>query len=131
MNYIAFAQWFGLITLAISLGVLFNLDDAKEMAKNMCKDESGYIMAGVLPIIFGSMTFNFEHAFEFSWQLAVSLVGLLMFLGGVFRVMLPKLWKTVMHRHMDKVPSLFSLFGLMLAVLLLYVGYLAPVVSYN
>ncbi|MBV9576843.1 MAG: hypothetical protein JO149_09490, partial [Gammaproteobacteria bacterium] len=59
MDYIVFARWFGLVSLFLSLGILFNLEDAREMAKNMVKSETGYIMGGVLPVIFGSLSILF------------------------------------------------------------------------
>jgi len=51
MNYLVFARWFGLVSLILSLGILFNISDARTMARNMIHDETGYIMGGVLPVI--------------------------------------------------------------------------------
>lgn len=126
MSYIFFAKWFGVISVILSLGILFNLDDAKIMAKRMVEKESGYIMGGVLPIIFGSFGLMHQHSFEMGWQTIVTMIGLLMMLAGVFRVLFVERWKTLMHRHLDQIPPLFSLFGLMFGVLLLYVGFFSP-----
>lgn len=128
LSYICFARWFGLVSLLLSLGILFNLDDAKEMAKRMVKEESGYIMGGVLPIIFGSFTFTCYHTFVFGWQLVVTLVGLAMCGIGIYRVMFPRHWRWLLTRQIDKIPPLFALFGLMFGLLLVYVGYIAPLV---
>jgi len=35
--------------MILSLGILFNLEDAREMAKHMVKSESGYIMEAFSP----------------------------------------------------------------------------------
>ena len=126
MSYIFFARWFGLISVILSLGILFNLDDAKRMAKHMIEQESGYVMGGVLPIIFGSLAFMHIHSFQMGWQIVVTVIGMLMMLAGFYRVMFVSHWRKLMHRHIDKIPPLFSLFGLMLSVLLLYVGFLSP-----
>ena len=131
MSYIMFARWFGLISIILSLGVLFNLDDAKTMAKNMIRNESGYIMGGVLPIIFGSLAFMHHHSFTMGWQIVITLIGMFMLAIGVFRVLFVDFWKKMMHLHLDKIPVLFSLFGLMAGLLMLYVGFLAPMVSYT
>ena len=56
MTYIHFAQLFGLISTILALGVLFNLSDARNMAKELVVTPAGYIMAGVLPVIFGAWT---------------------------------------------------------------------------
>lgn len=131
LSYICFAKWFGLVTLCLSLGILFNLEDARQMAKHMIKEESGYIMGGVLPIVFGSLAFSCQHSFELSWRLVVTLIGLAMMLMGLYRVLFVAHWKVTLHRHADKIPPLFALFGLMFSVLLLYVGYISPLVHYQ
>lgn len=131
MDYIMFARWFGIISVLLSVGILFNLTDARRMAKNMMETESGFIMGGVLPIIFGSYTFIHQNSFTIGWQLVVTLIGLFMLIIGSFRVIFVKKWKQVIHRNLDKIPALFSLFGLMLGLLLLYVGFFSSMVSYH
>jgi len=120
-----FARWFGVVSVILSLGILFNLDDALEMAKSMVKTETGYIMGGVLPIIFGSLSLMFSNSFDLGWSLVPTLVGSGMMAIGIFRVIFTKQWKILMSRHIEQIPFLFSLFGLMLGVTLLYVGFIA------
>ncbi len=131
MSYIMFAQWFGIISTVLALGILFNLDDAKVMANNFAHQESGYIIGGVLPIVFGTLCFLHTSQFPQGWQMAVSGIGLFMLLIGAFRVLFVKAWKRIIIRHIDKVPALFSLFGLMLGLLLLYIGFVAPTITYD
>ena len=128
MSYILFARWFGIISTLLALGILFNLDDAKVMAKRMVDTETGYIMGGVLPIIFGSLAFMHYNIFDLSRQLLVTLIGLAMLLIGTYRVIFVDSWKKIMHRYVDLVPSLFSLFGLMFGVILLYVGFISTII---
>lgn len=125
MNYILFAQWFGLVSIFLSLGILFNLEDAQEMARGMIKTETGYIMGGVLPIIFGSLSLLFANNLELDWDLLVTAIGCMMLLAGLYRVMFVHHWKTMMARHIQQIPFLFSLFGLMLGLILLYIGFIA------
>ncbi|WP_040070656.1 hypothetical protein [Coxiella burnetii] len=129
MSYIIFARWFGLISVILSLGILFNLDDAAVMARNMLHNESGYIMGGVLPIIFGSLAFMQHNSFAPTWQIVVTIIGLFMLAIGVFRVIFVNAWKRLIEEHLNKIPFLFSLFGLILGLLLLYVGFFAPIVA--
>jgi hypothetical protein len=132
MSYILFARWFGLISIILSLGILFNLEDAKRMAKNLIGQESGYIIGGVQPIIFGSYSLVvLDHPFSFSWQLVLTIISLLMVLAGIFRVLFVTQWKKILHRHIDSIPPLFSLFGLLFGLLLLYIGFISDVVHYN
>jgi hypothetical protein len=125
MNYLVFARWFGIVSVILSLGILFNLEDARQMAKNMVKSESGYIMGGVLPVIFGSLSLLFIDRFDLSWSLVVTVVGSCVLLIGAYRVIFVKQWKALIAKNIEQIPFLFSLFGLMLGVILLYVGFIA------
>ncbi|MFW0079385.1 MAG: hypothetical protein AB8Y71_02120 [Coxiella endosymbiont of Haemaphysalis qinghaiensis] len=127
MSYLIFARWFALVSTLLSLGILFNMDDAKNMARNMIHNESGYIMGGVLPIVFGSLAFMQNNSFELSWQIVVTIIGLFMLAIGLFRVIFVNTWKSLIEKHLNKVPVLFSLFGLILGCLLFYVGFFAPI----
>lgn len=131
MNYILFARWFGVVSLALSLGILFNLEDAREMAKHMVKSETGYIMGGVLPIIFGTLSLLFVNSIELSWSLVIPLIGTAMLLIGIYRVVFVKQWKALISKNIEQIPFLFSLFGLMCGVLLLYVGFMADAFEYT
>jgi hypothetical protein len=125
MTYLVFARWFGLVSIILSFGILFNLEDARQMAKNMVQSETGYIMGGVLPVIFGSLSLMFANSFDVGWTLLITMVGFSTLLIGIFRVIFVKQWKILIARHIDQIPFLFSLFGLMLGVILLYVGFVA------
>ena len=125
MTYIIFARWFGLVSILLSVGILFNLEDARDMAKHMVKSDSGYIMGGVLPIIFGTLALMFVNYFELGWSLIITFIGAMMLLIGIFRVIFVKQWKALLSHYIELIPFLFSLFGLMFGVILLYVGFIA------
>lgn len=125
MNTLLFARWFGIVSVLLSLGVLFNLEDAENMARNMVKNETGYIMGGVLPIIFGTLSLLFVTNLPGDWSLVVVAIGTAMLVAGTFRVFFVAQWKALIGRHITQIPFLFSLFGLMFGIMLLYVGYLA------
>ena len=125
MTYIVFARWFGLVSIILSFGILFNLEDARTMARNMVKSETGYIMGGVLPVIFGSLSLMFANSFEMGWTLLITLVGASTLIIGSFRVLFVNQWKILISKHIEQIPFLFSLFGLMLGVILLYIGFVA------
>lgn len=131
MSYIVFARWFGIVSVILSLGILFNLEDAREMAKSMVKTETGYIMGGVLPIIFGSLSLLFADNVLPGWNLVVTAVGGAMLVAGTFRAIFVKQWKELMGRNIEQIPFLFSLFGLMLGVILLYVGFIAEAFEFS
>lgn len=130
MTYLEFARWFGLVSVILSFGILFNLEDAREMAKNLVKSETGYILGGVLPVIFGSLSLTFIDNFQPGWNLLVAVVGSAMLAAGMYRAIFVKQWKALISRHIQEMPFLFSLFGLMLGVILIYVGYIANAFNY-
>ncbi len=130
MTYIIFARWFGLVSVILSLGILFNLEDARDMAKHMVKADSGYIMGGVLPTIFGSLALMFVNSFELGWTLIITVIGTSMLLIGIFRVIFVKQWRALLSQYIQEIPFLFSLFGLMFGVILLYVGFVADSFTY-
>lgn len=125
MDYIIFAKWFGLVSTILSLGILFNLEDAREMAKHMVKSETGYIMGGVLPILFGTLALLFTDGSYLGWDLVVNAVGFAMLIVGIYRVIFVHHWKALMAKHIEQIPFLFSLFGLMFGVILIYIGFIA------
>lgn len=125
MTYIVFARWFGLVSVFLSLGILFNLENAREMAKHMVRSETGYIMGGVLPIIFGSLCLIYVDSFDIGWNLVLTFVGSCMLAAGIFRALFVRQWQTLIARHIEQIPFLFSLFGLMFGVILIYVGFIA------
>lgn len=127
MIYLLFARWFGIVSLILSLGILFNLEDAKQMAKNMVKSETGYIMGGVLPVIFGTLSLLFANSLDPNWNILVTFAGATTMALGIFRVIFVDHWKALLSKHIEKIPFLFSLFGLMFAVILLYVGFFASI----
>lgn len=127
MTYIMFARWFGIVSVILSFGILFNLEDARMMAKDMAHSVSGYIMGGVLPVIFGTLSLMFIRNLEYGWNWVPMVVGVSLLGAGIYRTVFVQQWKKLMTRHIDQIPFLFSLFGLMLGVILLYVGYIADI----
>lgn len=124
MDYVAFARLFGLVSTVLALGVLFNLDDARRMTKDMIGTASGYILSGVLPLIFGSWVVTSVGSFNVGWSLVVTLIGAVMMLFGCFRLLFVKLWLSWALSATDEAPLLFSFFGLMMGLALLFVGFL-------
>ncbi len=130
MDDILFARWFGSVSVILSLGILFNQEDAREMAKNMVKTETGYIMGAVFPVIFGSLSLMFANSLEVGWSLVVTLVGTSTLIIGIYRALFVAHWKKMMSKHIEQIPFLFSLFGLMLGVILLYIGFFSHAFDY-
>lgn len=125
MSYIQSAQLFGIVSILLALGVLFNLDHSKQMAEELVNSVSGYILAGVLPTIFGTWILTLHSDWSPGWHVLVLVIGWLMLLSGVMRLWFVRQWKHWMNQYLDKLPVLFALFGLMLGCVLAYVGFVS------
>ena len=124
MDYIAIAKLFSIVSIVLAIGILFHLNDAVKLAKELITGASGYILGGVLPIVFGAWTLTATGPLKMDWRLVVFSVGAFMLIAGCYRVLFVTHWRSLMHRHVDKIPALFALFGLMLGVILFYIGFI-------
>ena len=130
MDYLTIARLFGVVSLVMSIGMLINIERSRKLADELIETASGYIVGGMLPLIFGGWVLVQRAQWNHTrWGNTVACVGLFMFLIGVFRLWFVKLWKMMMRKYKKFIPFLFSLFGLVLSLLLLYIGYVSPHVS--
>lgn len=123
MTFIQSAQLFGVVSLILALGILFNLDNARQMAMRVTDSVSGYILGGVLPLVFGTWVVTQHSHWLLAWPTVVTVIGWAMLLAGLMRVWFVKTWRNIMKAYNDKLPVLFSLFGLIFGLLLSYVGF--------
>lgn len=126
MDYIFIAKLFSIVSILLALGILFHMNEAVKLAEDLIETASGYILGGVLPIIFGGWTLLMAGPISMDWSLVVFAAGLFMLIIGAYRVLCVNHWRTLMRQHIDKIPALFALFGLMLGILLFYVGFISP-----
>ena len=127
-DYVFYARVFGVVSLILSCGILFNLGHARHMAKAMVNSPSGYVFCGVLPTIFGSWVVIHIYSgpdVHSTWPTAVLVIGWLMLLTGIVRTCLPGFWARTAERFIGIVPVLFALFGLIFGLLLSYVGFVS------
>ena len=123
MTYIHFAKLFGIVSTILALGMLFNLDNAKKMAADLVDSGAGFVVSGVLPVIFGGWIVATHNIWVEGWPVVVTVIGWIMLIEGMVRLLFVKTWTAVMQKHIDRIPVLFSLFGLIFGVLLIYIGF--------
>ncbi len=126
MDYIQLTRAFGITTLILSLGFLFNLRHYELMARKMVGGPSGFIVGGVLPVLIGSLVIHFPHPGLQGWSMTLTLIGWILFLVGVFRIWFVHWWVKIITANMTFVPVLFALLGLIFGLLLCYAGYVVP-----
>jgi hypothetical protein len=130
MDYIDVTRAFGVATIIISLGFLFNLRHYEEMAKRMVGGPTGFVMGGILPVIIGSLLLNFHQEWSFSWAATLTVIGWLLFLVGIFRIWFVNLWIKLIKANIRFVPILFAVFGLIFGVMLCFAGYVVPLMHH-
>lgn len=126
MPHVFYAKVFGIFLLLIALGILFNMDQARRTADQMINGPTGYIMGGILPTLVGVWMVVEHNIWHAGWPLVITLIGWVLLLLGVFRLWFVKAWHGVLTRHHTKAPILFALFGLIIGLLLCYVGFVSP-----
>lgn len=124
MDYIHFARMFGLFYFCVSLSILFNMDNAKKIAQELTESAVGRILAGILPLFFGSWVIVTNNIWT-GWATIVTVIGWILFLVGIFRLWFVNSWVKSIQRNVDKAPVMFALFGMIMGLLLLYVGFIA------
>ena len=129
MDYTSITRAFGVITLVLSFGFLFHLKHYREMAKQMVGSPSGFIFAGVIPLLFGCFLIHSPSSAIVGWNHVLYVIGWIMFLVGVFRIWFVHLWVKIIKDYITFVPVLFALIGLIFGLLLCYAGYIAPLYS--
>lgn len=125
MDHLFYAQVFGVTAVLLALGILFNLDHSRKMAQEMIHSSTGYIMGGVLPAVFGSWIVTQHNNWTMGWPIAVTLIGWFMLLVAIFRLWFVRKWISLLEHQVDRIPVLFALFGLMLGLLLCYIGFVS------
>lgn len=125
MTYIHFAQLFGIVSTVLALGMLFHLDNARKLASELVDSGAGFILSGVLPVIFGGWIVATHNVWVQGWPVVVTIVGWMMLLQGMFRLLFLHTWIALVRKHLDRLPILFSLFGLIFGMLFIYIGFFA------
>ena len=132
MNTIFFSRLFGLFTLVVFLGRLFNLDHMKQVVKEVQHSAIGRAIMGWIPLFFGLFILtgnkDFINGFP-GWSAALFVYGLMLVLIGVSRLWFIKRWVSLFNRYADVIPALNCLFGLIFGLLLSYIGFVMPLLG--
>lgn len=124
-----FAQLFGIVLVVLSLGILFNFDNSRQLVREMAESATARYLSGVFPLFFGLwMIISIcGHCVITGWgDWVVLVVAIILLLAGVFRLLFVDWWVSILRRYVDKAPIFAGLFGLILGLLLVYIGYVRP-----
>ena len=126
------AKTFGIAVAIISLGMLFNLDDTRRAFTEMSKSPVSRMLSASNRVLIGScivaqyftseVTFSSLHP----WDWVVFAMGVWLLCVGCLRLWFAQFWVSLVKKHLDKMPIIDCLFGLIFSLLLIYIGYFVP-----
>jgi hypothetical protein len=85
------ARLAGPILVAIGIGVLLNLQHYTALIAEAVRSPTLIYIAGVLALTSGVAMLNAYRAWTADWSVVVTVLGWLMVIGGVLRIVLPRL----------------------------------------
>ena len=85
------ARLAGPILVAIGIGVLLNLQHYTALIAEAVRSPTLIYIAGVLALTSGVAMLNAYRAWTADWRVVVTVLGWLMVIGGVLRIVLPRL----------------------------------------
>jgi len=85
------ARLIGPVFVVVGVGVLFNLGHYAAMVHEAVRSPTMIYFAGVIALFAGLATLNCYRAWTADWRVIVTVLGWLMIIGGVMRIVLPRL----------------------------------------
>jgi len=85
------ARLAGPILVAIGVGVLLNLQHYVDLVEEAVRSPTLIYIAGLLALTGGLAILNAYRAWTTDWRIVVTILGWLMVIGGLFRIVLPRL----------------------------------------
>ena len=83
------ARMIGPVLLAIGVALLINQASVREMAAEFLGSKALVFMSGVLSLLAGLAIVLTHNVWDASWPVAITLLGWVMAIGGVFRIVFP------------------------------------------
>ena len=84
------AKIYGIVMMAMGLGILLNTDYYKKVFADMMKDTTFVFMGGLMATIIGTVILLTHNIWEWSWVVLITLIGVLGLLKGFLLLVFPK-----------------------------------------
>ena len=84
------AKIYGIVTMAMGLGLLLNIDYYKKVFADMMKDTTYVFIGGLFAITIGTVILLTHNVWAWSWVVLITLAGLLALIKGFFLLVFPK-----------------------------------------
>ena len=125
MSTAFFGQFFGIVFVLFSLGILFNREHASKMLADVANHPASQMLVGLVPLLLGVWIVLQHNNWGGGWQIVVTLVGWLLLLVGVYRIWCVESWVKTIEKCQGCAPLWGGIIMLIIGLLLLYVGFLA------
>lgn len=84
------ARLFGPTFVAVALGMLINLGMYEGMIAEALHFGTLFYLSGLLSLLAGLAIVNLHNRWQLEWRLIITVLGWLMTIGGIIRIVLPK-----------------------------------------
>ena len=84
------ARLFGPTFVAVALGMLINLGMYEGMIAEALHFGTLFYLSGLLSLLAGLAIVNLHNRWQLEWRLIITVLGWLMTIGGITRIVLPK-----------------------------------------
>lgn len=127
MTEVQIFQVFGLLCLAIGLGMLINLSFYEGMFRGLVESAPVFFLMGMASLIIGFLLVTFHNIWTGGWVIVITLIGWGAFIKGLVILILPNVQKSIAKSFFGK-KGVFVVEGIIILILGLifsYLGYFA------
>lgn len=121
------AQLTGPVILAMGIALLLYGDDFRKLADGLLESPGAIMMLGVPTLFAGLVLVNVHNVWAWDWPVVITVFGWLAVIGGVFRILLPHLTRSIGRAVLHKA-ALLPIAGVIwgaFGAFLTYQGYIA------
>jgi len=122
------AKLMGPFMVVMAAAIVFNRDHFKKAIEEGINSPISLLIAGMLTLVTGLAIVNTHNVWTADWRVIITLLGWLSIIGGIIRIAMPAIVKTIAEKALHNWSSyqIFpaAVFGL-LGLYLTYEGYLA------
>ncbi len=119
-------QLFGIVYLAVGIGMLINPDFYKKMIKDFTENPPGIYLGGLVALAIGFLLVTFHNNWVKDWSVIITIIGWVALVKGLFLVILPKVSIKVCNVYkMNKFLTTWAAIVIVLGALLSWLGFFA------
>lgn len=124
MGTLFLAQYFGIIFTIMGIGVIMNKKHVQNILSDIIAHPGTQLLFGFIPLLLGTYVILVHNVWSMNLTVFITLVGWLMFLGGVFRLVFVEMWVELIKKFEKDIPIWLLSILPILGLIMLYVGYI-------